>query len=70
MATPFVQGRLREEALSVIIRTECRDCAQPIIIEMDSELNYKVLEGPATPLVFVPFVDFNKLAERSIIDAF
>ena len=44
--------------------------AKPIVIEMDSELNHKVLEGPADPLVFVPFVDFDKLAERSIIDAF
>ena len=70
MATPFVQGRLREETLSVIIRTECRHCAKPIIIEMDSELNYRLLEGPADPLVFVPSVDFDKLAERSIIDAF
>ena len=70
MATPFVQGRLREEALSVTIKTECRHCAKPIVIEMDSELNYKLLEGPVNPLVFVPFVDFDKLAERSIIDAF
>ena len=70
MATPFVQGRLREETLSVIIRTECKHCAESIKIEMDSGLNYKVLEGPTDPLVFVPFVDFDKLAERSIIDAF
>jgi hypothetical protein len=37
---------------------------------LDSELNYRVLQGGADPLVFVPMVDFDKLEDRSIIDAF
>jgi hypothetical protein len=38
-------------------------------IEVDSELGYRVVEG-ADPLVFVPLVDFEKLKDPSIIDAF
>jgi hypothetical protein len=37
---------------------------------MDSELNYRVVEPGADPVVFVPLVDFDKLEEPSIIDAF
>lgn len=39
-------------------------------IEMDSELNYTVSDPDARPLVFVPLVDFSKLEDPSIIDAF
>jgi hypothetical protein len=37
---------------------------------MDSELTYRVVEADAEPLVFVPLVDFAKLEDPSIIDAF
>ena len=67
---PFVQGQLRAEPLSVAIRTECAHCSQPMNIEMDSEVNCRVEEEQAEPLVFVPIVDFDKLADPSIIDAF
>ena len=39
-------------------------------IEIDSELNYRVREQGADPMVFVPDVDFRKLADPSITDAF
>jgi hypothetical protein len=65
-----VQGRLREKALSVIVRTKCAYSSEPMIIEIDSELKYRIIEGGTDPLVFVPHVDFAKLADPSIIDAF
>jgi hypothetical protein len=37
---------------------------------MDSELKYKVSDPGADPLIFVPTVDFKKLKDPSIIDAF
>jgi hypothetical protein len=37
---------------------------------MDSDLNYRVVEDDAEPVVFVPMVDFDKLDDPSIIDAF
>jgi hypothetical protein len=70
MATPFVQGQLRQEKLSIQIETECAHCGKPIHIEIDSELNYKVGEADADPLVFVPNVDFATLKDPSIIDGF
>jgi hypothetical protein len=39
-------------------------------LEIDSELNYRVVEDGAEPLVFVPMVDFGRLEDPSIIDAF
>ena len=65
-----MQGLLRKEPLSVVITTECAHCAQPIHIELDSALKYRVAEKEAEPLVFSPQVDFDKLADPSIIDAF
>ena len=70
---PFVQGHLRNEPLAITIETECAHCSRPIQLELESaperELSYRVVEG-ADPLVFVPFVNFEKLEDPSIIDAF
>jgi hypothetical protein len=67
---PFVQGQLRAEPLSFQIATECAHCGQALHLEVDRELNYRVVEEGPEPLVFVPAVDFEKLQEPSIIDAF
>jgi hypothetical protein len=37
---------------------------------MDSDLRYSVHTAGASPLVFVPMVDFERLEDPSIIDAF
>jgi hypothetical protein len=37
---------------------------------MDDKLNYSVTEPDARPLIFVPMVDFSRLEDPSIIDAF
>ncbi len=70
---PFVQGHLRNEPVAISIETECAHCSLSIRIELnsepDSELHYRVVEG-ADPLVFVPHVNFEKLKDPSIIDAF
>jgi len=39
-------------------------------IEIDSDLNYRIKEEGADPIVFVPAVDFYELEEPSIIDSF
>jgi hypothetical protein len=66
---PFVQGQLRKEHLTFTILTECGHCQQPMQIEIDSELNYRVLDAGAQPLVYSPLLDVNQL-EPSIIDGF
>ena len=64
-----MQGQLRGEPLSFSIETSCAHCGQLIHIEMDSDLNYRVVEE-ADPHIYVPMVDFDKLDDPSIIDAF
>jgi hypothetical protein len=66
---PFVQGHLRNESLTVTIRTECAHCARSLEIEIDDQLGYRVAEA-AEPVIFVPLVDFEKLKDPSIIHAF
>ena len=70
IATPFVQGQLLNKRLTFAIETECAHCTRPIHIEMDSDLNYSVAEKDADPLLLAPMVDFGKLQDPSIIDAF
>jgi len=65
-----VQGQLRQEKLTVSIETECRHCHKPVHLEVDSDLNFKVQEPQAAPLVFVPRMNLQKLDDPSIIDAF
>ena len=65
-----MQGQLRQEKLTVTIATECGHCHTPLHLEVDSELNFRVQEDRAEPLVFVPMVNFQKLDDPSIIDAF
>ncbi len=68
-ATPFVQGRLRNEPLAVTVRTECAHCKTQIELTIDSDLNFTVKDGPE-PVIFVPDVDLLSLKEENIINAF
>lgn len=69
VAVPFVQGQLRNEHLTCTIETECGHCHQPMRIEIDSDLNDRVIEGGTDPLVYSPMLDIKAL-EPSIIDGF
>jgi len=64
-----VQGQLRGENLSFVIQTECGHCHQPLEIEIDSEMTYRVETEEAQPLIYSPQLDIQKL-EPSIIDGF
>jgi hypothetical protein len=65
-----VQGQLRDESLSFTLESACAQSGRSIQIEIDGELNYRVLRGDAEPLLFVPLVDVDRLKDPSIIDAF
>jgi hypothetical protein len=65
-----VQGQLRREKLTVQIDTECGHCHASLHLEVDSDLNYRVQEAEAAPLLFVPMMNLRKLKAPSIIDAF
>ncbi len=65
-----MQGQLRKEPLSFLVETECAHCGQPITIEIDSRMQYRVFEAQAQPILVIPHVDFARLKDPSIIDAF
>jgi hypothetical protein len=67
---PFVQGHLRQEALSFSIASECGHCHRPLHIEIDADLSYHVVEAEAEPVIYTPLIDLHSLEDRSIIDAF
>jgi len=66
---PFVQGQLRNEPVRIHIDSQCAHCERAIRLELDSELNHRLVEGGA-PLVFVPLVDFERIKAAHIIDDF
>lgn len=70
LATPFVQGRLRNEHLAVTVRTECAHCKTPMEMTIDSDLNITTKDSESRPMAFVPDVDLLNMKEESIINAF
>ena len=70
MATPFVQGRLRNEKLSGVLSTTCAHCDLPIEVEITSAMGLRVITEGATPLISTPMVNLKKLKDPSIVDAF
>jgi hypothetical protein len=65
-----VQGQLRNEFVSVEIETRCQHCDQPLHITTDSKMQVSVREKDAAPFVFMPDVDWDHFAERTIIDSY
>ncbi|MFC1579311.1 hypothetical protein ACFL4N_00190 [Thermodesulfobacteriota bacterium] len=70
MATPFVQGKLRDEPLSFDIESECACCKRPIRFTMRHDLDFTLADPESDPIFFVPIVDFTRLKAHSIIDRF
>jgi hypothetical protein len=67
LATPFVQGRLREEWLEVGVVTECSQTGRELCLEIDSELEVRVLSSGADPYLFEPHLDWASFSAPSII---
>ena len=65
-----MQGRLRQEHLTVTIETVCAHSGRPMTISIDSDTKFSVCEDEAEPLVFMPQVDWETFAEPNIIDAY
>jgi len=70
MATPFVQGRLRGGAVSITVETQCAHCSDPMTLEIDSDMNVRVEQPGAEPLVFTPDVSVFDIEDTSIVDDF
>jgi len=59
-----VEGRLRQEELTIDIRSRCAHCDRQIEISIDSELRY---DAPPDVVVFEPRVDWSTFREPNII---
>jgi len=69
-ATPFVQGRLRQEPVRIRVETVCAHCGETMQFEIDKEMNYSGPEDKPSPIIFVPEVDLTRLKQPHIIEAF
>jgi hypothetical protein len=67
VATPFVQGRLREEKLEVNVVTECAQTGRQLRLLIDSGLDYRVLSPGAEPYIFEPHLDWQSFTAPSIV---
>ena len=66
---PFVQGHYSGTPVSVHVESSCACCDAPIVFDLDRDMRFS-LEEDIDPLIFVKRVDFKKLEDPSIIDAF
>lgn len=67
MATPFVQGRLRDERVEVGIVTECSQSGRELRLTIDSDLEHHVSSPGADPYIFEPHVDWQTFSAPNII---
>jgi len=65
-----VQGRLREESISVTIDTVCAHCDHPIKIVIDSEMNFEIAQEDANLHIFYPQIDWESFSAPNIIPDF
>ena len=66
---PFVQGHYTHAPVKVSIESACACCGETIAFDVDESMRFEVA-GDEQPLIFVKLVDFAKLEDPSIIDAF
>jgi hypothetical protein len=63
-----VQGQLRKQYFSIEVETTCEHCDQAMLFTIDSNMRVAIRETDANPLAFMPDIDWNSFAERTIID--
>ena len=67
VATPFVQGRLREERLEVTAVSECALTGREIRLRIDSDLRCEILSPGADPCLFEPHLDWQSFSAPNIV---
>ena len=56
--------------MTIQVETECAHCKSAMRLEIDSDMNCRCTEPDCRPVIFVPDVDFTRLEDPNIIDAF
>ena len=67
LATPFVQGRLREESLTVEALSQCAVTGRELRLRIDSDLRCETTSDGAAPFVFEPRLDWQQFSAPNII---
>jgi len=65
-----VQGRLRNEPVSITVETRCEHCSEPLTLQIDSDMNVQVEQTGAEPMIFTPDVNTFEVEAPSIVDDF
>lgn len=65
-----MQGQLKGEPLTVQVTSECAHCGERIGLEIDNKARSRVIDSATDPIAFIPDVDFSRLADKCITDAF
>lgn len=56
--------------MTIEIQTSCAHCDQPLLITLDSQMNFQVHNAGADPFIFEPNVNWAEFSEPNIIDAY
>jgi hypothetical protein len=67
---PFVQGRLRDRDMTVVVDSECHHCSEALTLVIDNDMNVEVKTPGAQPIVFVPDVVPFDVDGPDIVDDF
>jgi hypothetical protein len=65
-----VQGRLRNDPLTVQVTTQCAQSGQQIQIALDVDLKYTIEPAGIAPLIFEPEIEWARFREPNIIHAY
>ncbi|MBU1713863.1 MAG: hypothetical protein KKD47_12300 [Proteobacteria bacterium] len=58
------------EDVTITVDTECAHCQRPMQLMIDSDMKCRCREIDCNPIIFVPEVDFGRLKDSNIIEAF
>ena len=67
MATPFVQGRLRKEGLTVRIDSQCGLCRARLALDVSDGMQWQVRAGEDTILAFEPSIQWAAFKGKTIV---
>ena len=56
--------------MDITVETQCAHCSEPMTLRVDSDMNVRVEQAEARPMVFTPDVEVWDTGATSIIDDF
>ena len=63
-----MQGRLRGEWVSALVRSRCAECQAELNFTVDSDFRWRIDRGADSPLVFERSIDWERFREATIVN--